>query len=275
MLPRLLVTTAVAVAVAAPWHLSMVMLHGHNFVQQYLGREVLERATGANLPGHDHPEPVWFYLGVIVTRYWPWLIPLVAGCVALARGRLGSRSIDVARLGLVWSAGWLVALSAFPDRRDRYDIPVYMGTAIIAGVWLASTHGRLRRLIRALIARVPPAILVAIAILTVLPLEPNPPEAQHWRDFRAWYAAAGPQEIWNGSCGASQTARVYLITGAWARLAFDPASGNQEPPEGALILYHSIGERSPGPNESEVFRSGDLRLTRLGPGGWHPVPAPS
>ncbi|RMD62787.1 MAG: hypothetical protein D6824_06305, partial [Planctomycetota bacterium] len=46
LLGPLLISAALAVAVAAPWHLSMLALHGRDFLDEYVGRQVVGRTLG-------------------------------------------------------------------------------------------------------------------------------------------------------------------------------------------------------------------------------------
>src|SRR6185369_2680788 len=75
--PRLILalvpSALIAAAIAAPWHISMYSLHGHEFVRQYFGAEIADRATGALQAGHKSPIPPWFYVLQILRGYWPWL----------------------------------------------------------------------------------------------------------------------------------------------------------------------------------------------------------
>jgi hypothetical protein len=131
----LLGAAALAIAVAAPWHVSMWMLHGKEFTAQYFGAEVARRAVGEAVGGQRGQ--AWsFYLVQILAGYWPWLVCAVLGVAALRTFRRGTRALVLPSLGLVWFAGWFVLLSIFPDRRDRYAVPLYPGLALVAGPWL-------------------------------------------------------------------------------------------------------------------------------------------
>jgi 4-amino-4-deoxy-L-arabinose transferase-like glycosyltransferase len=261
------IMTAAAVAVAAPWHLSMYALYGRAFVDEYLGHEVVRRAMGEVLPGHKEPTPPWFYLEMLGVRYWPWLLPAGAGVYGIVRGRTPGRDPRLARLGLVWSVGWLVALSAFPDRRDRYDVPIFLGTSVIAGAWLASAWaGAGRRWLRGSV-RLAPAALPLLGVVTALaPIRVYPEGNGQWERLGAWAGENHPQEFWNGGAGFAQCGETYLVTGVWPRSATQAA----RPGPGALILYHATGGLGPGVGETVLFQHADVTVTVLGAAPWSP-----
>lgn len=279
---------AVAIAVAAPWHVSMAMSHGDVFVGQYFGREVMERATGERITSRG--APVWYYPAKASETYWPWMVPFVLGVVTWGRGVGLSRDWRSARLALLWVAFWLVALSLFPDRRPRYAMPLWPAMAWIAGMWLARwPWGWLRRSERAGLRAVTGSVVVAGIVLAVLPVPADkeaaregvrkwtgrifgPPPEAHWPALIAWMREEGVEEIWEGAVARSAQARLYLEFGRWPRATWTRnGEAGAEPPRGALLLYHRRGGRGPGENETEVFRAGDVYITRLGEGAWRPV----
>ncbi|MEM1167054.1 MAG: glycosyltransferase family 39 protein [Planctomycetota bacterium] len=157
----------VALAVALPWHVSMALRYD-DFLATYIGGQALDRIT---TDAHGS-QPPYYYLTELVTWYWPWLVPAAIGMVWGMR-RLASRS-GVARvplaarppvpdtdthptgghatsdthlqrflgdraalaLALVWTIGWLAALSISTDKATRYAISMYAGLAIIAALWM-------------------------------------------------------------------------------------------------------------------------------------------
>jgi 4-amino-4-deoxy-L-arabinose transferase-like glycosyltransferase len=258
--------TGVALAVAAPWHLSMYALYGDPFIDEYLGHEVVQRAMGEMMPGHDEPEPPWFYGWLLLTRYWPWLIPLAGGLVLMARRRALGRDGRLNSLGLIWAAGWLIALSAFPDRRDRYDVPIFAGTSLLVAAWMASSAPRSWRASIRLGARLAPVLLPVGAILfAALPVQVYSAGNGQWQRLEEWSAGAQPRQLWNGGAGMAQCAETYLVTGIWPQ----KVRAGTQPETGSLVLYHTGGGLSPGPGEAVLFEHADVTVTRLD-GAWTP-----
>jgi 4-amino-4-deoxy-L-arabinose transferase-like glycosyltransferase len=277
------VTLGVAVAVAAPWHLSMYALHGDAFLEQYVGRQVVARAAGELTASPLDAKPAWYYATHLASTHWPWL-----ACVALAlgqwwrAGRLSERG-GAERWALVWTLGWLVALSAFADRRDRYAIPVMPSMAVFAGLWLAGLSAPAWVNWRTLGGAAAGLVLIA-PFGMLIPVGGEDSEPGQWRELYEWIDArristGRPTELWQGGFSLDRGARIYLRCGRWPRTTRDElgrfvVDRNSGPPEGALLLYHRRDGLAPGPNENEAFRSGDLVVTRLGPGGWRPATVP-
>lgn len=263
-----------ALGVALPWHLSMWSIHGHAFTAQYFGAEIAARAAGESV-GAQRGQPVWFYAQQLLEGYWPWMIPLVIALFDLAVGRVRGRAAAVMRFGLVWAVLWLVVLSVFPDRRDRYSVPIYPGLALVVGPWLAwmlrERLPRGRHLVRAWLFR--GSVAVGI-VLAVLPIPLQKPPAPQWGNLASFLATVGDEPIYDGAFAGAPAARVYLLTGRWPLPTTDRAGKVlNTPSSGALLAYHRRGGRSPNANESVVFRSGDLTITRLN-GVWAPIDTP-
>jgi 4-amino-4-deoxy-L-arabinose transferase-like glycosyltransferase len=264
----LVATTLIACAVAAPWHLSMYATYGQPFVDEYLGHEVVERAKGNVLPGHSAPVPVWFYLELLAARYWPWIVPAAATLVLMAKRRMPGRDPRLAVLAIMWSAGWLIALSAFPDRRDRYDVPIFVGTSILAAMWLAGVSpARLRRWLRIGTRLAPAAFPVLGIALALAPVRIYSVGNGQWPRLGAWADQNHPTEFWNGGAGLAQCGETYLVTGVWPRSEGESA----HPGPGSLILYHATGGVAPGPGETLLFEHADVKVTRLEGSAWQPI----
>jgi 4-amino-4-deoxy-L-arabinose transferase-like glycosyltransferase len=285
---KLAASVAAALAVALPWHLSMVQIHGRSFSDQYLGREVLERAAGSKAA--DTP-PAWFYLAHLAQAYWPWLIVLVlAGVAAVrgwapaalrrvsgqgsgaapARGSPGApertRAWSAAVVALVWTALWLAVLSVFPDRRPRYALVIYPPAALACGLFLVCGAGaRVRRLT----GRVAPAACVAAiaagCVLGVVPVRVHRGEPEQWAKFFEWFEKNGRPVLYDGGMEGSRGARLYLREGVWPRPMLDQAGrpiAGAEPGPGSLVMYHRRDLMGPGPGEKVEFSEGDLVVTR-------------
>ncbi|HRQ71955.1 MAG TPA: glycosyltransferase family 39 protein [Phycisphaerales bacterium] len=275
-LALMLLATGVALAVALPWHLSMVATHGGEFTAQYLGAEVVDRAAGRLTASPIWAKPWWFYLHQVGVAYWPWL-----ACVAIAmaawtrRGRLTGRG-SVERWAVVWAVGWLLLLSIFPDRRDRYAVIVWPALSILAGLGLAhAPWAWLRYGVRGFVARwrVIAACVIAGAILfSLLPVRVQRPIEPQWPALFAYLDTLPDEPVWQGAFNPARGARLYLELGAWPIPTRD-RWGNTvaDPPEDAILIYHRRDGLMPGPNERPIFALDDLTLTRLGPGGWQPV----
>jgi 4-amino-4-deoxy-L-arabinose transferase-like glycosyltransferase len=281
-------TTLVSLLIAGPWHVSMILLHGEAFTGTYLGTQILSRAGGRGVTSTTGP---LFYLAQLGRNHWPWLIGVVLAIAAMVRPARRSHLAPSTRmamaLAMVWTVLWLALLSAFTDRRDRYGLVLQPGLAILCGVWLASiapvwVERANRHILR---AGLPLAIIGAV-VFALVPVRIHRPINPQWPALFAWIEAqrveAGPgitadargglPTLYQGGFRGDHGARLYLETGSWPITTIDRAGRIvAPPPQGALIVYHRRGGRRPGTNESVLFTSGDLTVTRLGAGGWSPI----
>lgn len=263
-----LVTLLVGVAIALPWHLWMAQTYADAFLDQYFGREIAARASGQLVGGQKATQPAWYYLAKIATGYWPWLVALGAALIVRAW------RTPAGLLALVWAGAWLLLLTLFPDRRDRYAIPIYPGLAIASamgvlhlgrGVWRSRVNHALR-----LAAPISAVIAVVVA---VLPIRVQSKPDEQWTKLEEFIGAdASHRLLYEGASDGAPAARVFLLTGAWPIPTRDAADRPlASPGRGSLIFYHSRGGRAPGPGESPVFRAGDLTITRLDADVWSPL----
>lgn len=275
--PWLLVAGVVALAVAAPWHVSMAAIHGPAFTNQYFGAEIADRAAGRLLAGHDEPTPVWFYLKHLGAGGWPWLLFACFAMIAAARGRLRAPTWAW-RLGLVWSACWFVLLTAFADRRDRYAIPLHPGLATMAALWLAHPPWPgASRAVRWSLRWLGPVVVVGGAVIAALPIRVQARPDPQWPALFGWIREQGldqsPEQVWQGAFSGAHGARVYLEFGWWPRTTRNRwGELVATPPEGSVILYHRRDGWAPGPTETPLASMGDLTVTRLN-GPWQPARA--
>lgn len=260
----------IAAVVGAPWHVSMVTIHGDEFLRQYFGAEVAARAAGNLVDPERAGRDGWFYLGLLARTYWPWSAALVL--CALRWKRLGGHRRAL-MLGGGWVIGWLVAVSVFQDRRPRYAMPVYPGLALVVGVAAGTMPavwvGRLQRLAGPIVGH---AIVIAIVFALFAPVRVHRPADPQWAALFDWLRANGVDRLWEGSLQGPRAARVYLELGWWPRATHDRWGERVgDPARGELILYHDRDGRAPGEGEVRVFESGRLAVTRLEADEWRPV----
>lgn len=281
LLPWLGGAIMLVLAVALPWHVSMLIQHGPAFLHQYFGREIADRASGSLVGGQSRTQPPWFYVAAIVRGYWPWLAVVAAAVVAALRGQLVRRELRLLAFGALWSAIWLSALTAFPDRRDRYAVVLYAGLAWMAAAFLGAALRRavaptvVRNLWATILTRAMPAMVVGALVFAVLPVRVQRPVDPQWPALFDWLANEGNPPLWDGGFAGAPSARVYLLTGRWATPARNSTGDIVSWPDaGDLIAYHRRGGFAPGPHETVVFSRGDITVTRLDAEAWQPREAP-
>lgn len=115
---------------AGLWFAAQWLHYGQTFVNTSLLNQSLDRVwtTVGNNSG-----PPWYYLLEILKYAWPWLLFLPAGLVLVWE----QRALGWAKLLLVWSGGYLLAISLMSTKLPWYVMPLYPALALIIGVKLA------------------------------------------------------------------------------------------------------------------------------------------
>lgn len=152
----------IAAAVALPWHLYMIALHGRAFVDVALGYEVVARYLSEDFPGRDRG--IFYFVGVWFGDAAPWSLFFVSAAIWLSvRWReLGRGTQQLSLLALIWFTFVLALFSVSEYKLPHYIMPAYPATALLTGVFLdAVLKGeRIRRVLWTA-----PAILSAILLL--------------------------------------------------------------------------------------------------------------
>lgn len=278
------VSAAVALLIAAPWHILMMIRHGRVFTHQYFIKQSVQRATGEVF----RAEPWWWYLqhlwdesdfvrGILGSTEVhgfaiPGLLPLTLGTVlALVwwglRRRMAPRTSSMGGLlAQVWTFGLLMALSLFADKRAWYMIPVLPGMAWISALWM---HRVLpRRMVRGLLTLAGPiGVVCLIAVLTFRPRfeldAATPPDLSVLEQYIRDHPQA---EYWAVSLHRYENAPLYIRTGVWPKsieqmgtgvTAAPPAPG---PTGGPLLIYDLRARPKPAPGSKVLARSSDGRF---------------
>ncbi|MEL7472444.1 MAG: glycosyltransferase family 39 protein [Planctomycetota bacterium] len=262
-----------AVLIAGPWHLSMWLIHGEEFARQYFGAEIAGRVEHLVVAA-DTP-PWWWYAKLVGSSYWPWLAFVGLGLWAWLRGRGLSRLAAGPRLAIIWLVVWVVVLTVFPDKRPRYALVLWPVLAWVAGLWLANRPWAFLRGGRWTWEAFAAAAVVVGAVVSWSPVRVQRPPNPQWGEMFEWMRAhdVDEGELWQGAFTGIRGCRVYLEFGWWpvpTRNRWGEVIA--EPPVGSLLGYHADDQLAPGANESVLFESGKLRVTRLGAGGWSPIP---
>ncbi|MFG0327970.1 MAG: ArnT family glycosyltransferase [Phycisphaerales bacterium JB037] len=258
LIPWCLGGMGVALAVALPWHGSMYAIHGSAFTDAYFGSEVVARAQGEI----QTRSPLYF-VSIISRTYWPWLIPATLGVVEFVRRRReltpGSPAGMGLRLAIVWALGWLVLLSAFPDKHPRYALPIYPALALLAGWWTAScAPAALRGALHRARPFVAPGAVAVLVLVSLLPIRFQRPRHADWRELSEFLADKSPDLVWSRFMGSNDRGEFYLDQGYWPRSADGPDGAiSPDLPEGALIVTKHTGELMPHAPGRVVFESSD------------------
>jgi len=249
----LLALTGTAVLTALPWHAYMIHLHGDAFTNQYFGREV-----AARLQGLRNREPAWYYLVEIGRSYWPWMLALSAGLFRWVKGPNSQRHRNVLLMAAAWITVWGVSLSCFPDKRPRYELPLYPLMALLAGVGLSTLPWKpLRRWYRhGLAVTALGAVLVAL-IIHLLPIRFQAPPNPDLTALVEWACGQDPGRVYSAALSSIDESTLYLKAGYWPtplRLAPHPLRS------GSALIYTDGLSPHPPASAVPVFTRGPYHV---------------
>jgi 4-amino-4-deoxy-L-arabinose transferase-like glycosyltransferase len=235
LIPAILCALIVAVAVAAPWHYYMWSRFGTAFTRQYFLNEVVGRAQGAR-----GREPFFYYAGLLLTSYWPWLIGL---CYALyyrlfrsvkgannsaepahsclhPSNRLGfrNRARDLVLLGGVWVLWVLLLISIFPDKTPNYALPLYpMLSWIVATGLCRLPWKKLRAWYHSGFKGFAPATVALMVVLSLAPIRFQEGPNKDWQRLLGWMKVQSTPAEQMAAAGLkpNDLCYFYVKTGVW------------------------------------------------------------
>ena len=118
---------ALALAIALPWYVAVSLRDPH-----YLSYFLLEKNLGSFVSrASSHPQPLYYYLPVLVLGFFPW-----SSFLPLTLGRLLRRpaGIDPPRLFLLlWIGFVLLFFSAATSKLPTYIVPMFPAMALLVG----------------------------------------------------------------------------------------------------------------------------------------------
>lgn len=267
-------SVAVALAIALAWHLAMYAAHGEEFLRQYFGAEIADRAAGRNVQDpRPWARPPWFYLVQMAETYWPWLLFVVLAVVTMARGvRLTRRGL-AERMALSWFLVWLLAISAFPDRADRYAVVLWPFGAVLASLWLVRRPWRwLRPVVRVL-----PQAALAVAAVAAVGIELSGARVQRpadpqWPALFSALEALGDPPVHLAGYDTETASLLYLVRGRWpTQTRTRWGEPLHTPRRGEYVVYHTRSGLSPGPGEVVELHVREVTLSRLEGDAWRPM----
>jgi 4-amino-4-deoxy-L-arabinose transferase-like glycosyltransferase len=266
-------TPAVALLVAAPWHLYMWHRFGPAFIEQYFGHQVLDRAEGKM-----STNPFWFYLVILAQGYWPWLLAVAwAAWHRWGRATQAQRpkSRDAVLLGGIWAVCVLLMLSLFPDKKVNYALPLYPMFSWMAAAGLCRLPWRWLRAWRVRrFAGLAPVAAGMLVLLSVLPIRFQSPPNPDWAALLRWLQEQHipPATLYYRDLEPNAVCYYYLKTGAFPRRL--PAGASQPSGAGLLILTQRIPGSGISTAEAVRFSSGNLVILSPATSGPEPPRTP-
>ncbi|MCI0649615.1 MAG: glycosyltransferase family 39 protein [Chloroflexi bacterium] len=115
-----------AVIIVLPWHAFMVLRYGQAFLGEYVGRHIVARATTV-LAGHVGS--IFYYLGMLYNRFFPWFYLLPFALVLAVRENMAGEKRS--RFLLVLMATVFFVYTAAQTKLSWYIFPLYPALAVL------------------------------------------------------------------------------------------------------------------------------------------------
>jgi 4-amino-4-deoxy-L-arabinose transferase-like glycosyltransferase len=213
---------AIAVAIAAPWYIYMVAVHGRAYIDHALGYELVRRYADAEFPGPKRG--LLYYFGVWPGDAAPWTMFFLAAVIWVARRWRWLEPGE--RRGVLFAGVWFVVVlllfSSASGKLPHYLLPLYPPLAMLVGLFadIAASD-------RPIAPRLSWRIAVIATALTLLAAS-----ALVWVFLRRAFAVP--------PTGPAMLLPVCLALGALAALALE-SRGRRRGVVGALVVAFAIG----------------------------------
>jgi 4-amino-4-deoxy-L-arabinose transferase-like glycosyltransferase len=126
--------------VAVPWHYEMYRRFGNQFLLEYFGYHVWDRATMAI---EDKGQPFWWYLTVLRVSMRLWFIALLGAFpftlfvwLKGVKNKLKTKKIGLFAFLIIWSVFVFLFFSIARSKLIWYIMPIYPALAIIVGYFI-------------------------------------------------------------------------------------------------------------------------------------------
>ena len=146
------------IIVAAPWFVAQFYINGWEFYDAFIVKHHFKRYTGV-ISGHSGPP--WFYLGILLAGFFPWLF-FLPGSVTR-----GLRERGVHRFCALWFLFILAFFSISKTKLPNYILPLFPAMGVMVGIQLSELVRNRGRIPFYFIAGI--SLLVASALF-LLPL---------------------------------------------------------------------------------------------------------
>lgn len=125
-----------ALLVAAIWYWPVIARHGWLFINEFFIQHHFARYVSNK---YHHPQPVWFYLPVMLALIFPWTPVFVASLGAIRRWRLKGSTNEFGAFhafALAWLFVPVLFFSVSGSKLPGYVLPALPGAALLTGDYL-------------------------------------------------------------------------------------------------------------------------------------------
>jgi 4-amino-4-deoxy-L-arabinose transferase-like glycosyltransferase len=120
---------AMALAIVAPWAVTIGLATHGGFYEQSLGHDFSAKILGGQ---ESHGAPPGYFLALLSVTFWPATLFLIPA-VDLAVRR---RNEPAVRFLLAWAVPTFVMFELVPTKLPHYILPVYPALCILAALWI-------------------------------------------------------------------------------------------------------------------------------------------
>ena len=115
-------------AVIAPWHYLAWSANGRVFYEEYWLLHHVKLATGGDF---SHKQPLWYYIPMFATGFFPWSFMLPA---VPAIHLEDSQQKETFRFCLIWAITLVVIFTLMTSKLMSYLLPMYPAAALLSGL---------------------------------------------------------------------------------------------------------------------------------------------
>lgn len=116
--------------IAAPWFIVQFMINGWEFFNAFIIKHHIKRYSGVI---SSHSGPFYYYIGVLLLGFFPWVAMLPAGLYRGIKRRLEPES-GLYLLCAIWFLFVLIFFSIARTKLPNYIFPLFPASAILAGL---------------------------------------------------------------------------------------------------------------------------------------------
>jgi 4-amino-4-deoxy-L-arabinose transferase-like glycosyltransferase len=250
---------AIALLIAAPWHLYMYSAFGETFTQQYFSRQIVKVAAK---PPHTS---IFYYLQENAITYWPWMLALIYACyLRITKSSVRWPRRDFFLLAAVWVGLWLITLSSLAEKKPNYALPLYpMLSWICASGICRIRWPMLAKWYKRGLPGVAPVSAAVFAVAALAPIRFQEPPEKNWLALIDWIKAGkiDTAQLAHANLELNDLCYVYLKTGSWMK-SLPLAEADPEWSQGnRLIVTKLRGGSNPLVDQNQIlFSSGPVRV---------------
>ena len=148
----------IALAIAIPWHVAMLLAAGTGFFDEYILQHLLARASsGAHQP-HDDPGTFNFFASQIGIGMWPWAGLLPAALAAVFTTRLSGSSGHLRLFIGLWAIVGVAFFCLVETKYHHYILPAIPALSLLVAFFVSDL----------LAGRVPRAALACVTAAAIV-----------------------------------------------------------------------------------------------------------